>query len=125
MLSSKLLLARSARVHTDFVSVTPLTTKVALLNGPCWRYRVSRMKTSSIHEAVSNPTQRYPRGRWTGPADRAMASEQHLGALFRELNGDDSALLHDATERRNAMLEAIAARPPFMTAMDCPMTDAA
>jgi hypothetical protein len=44
--------------------------------------------------------------------------------LLRNLNADDSALLADATERLTAILEAAAVRPPFMTAMDCPMPEA-
>ena len=68
--------------------------------------------------------QRYPRGRWSSPATRPATSDR-LGALLRSLNADDSALLADTTERLTAILEAAAVRPPFMTAMDCPMPEAA
>lgn len=68
--------------------------------------------------------QRYPCGRWSSPATRPATCDR-LGALLRSLNADDDALLADATERLTAILEAAAVRPPFMTAMDCPMPEAA
>lgn len=83
------------------------------------------MKTALTTENVATPAQRYPRGRWTSTESCLTPSEQRLGALLRNLSSDDSALLCDATERLTAMLEAAAVRPPFMTAMDCPMPEAA
>lgn len=69
--------------------------------------------------------QRYPLGRWSSPTTRSATSERRLGSLIRSLSTDDPVLIGDATERLTAILEAAAVRPPFMTAMDCPMPEAA
>jgi len=101
-------------VRKDFVSVKPLTTKVALLSSVHREYLARRMNTFSIHEAASNPAQRYPRGRWTSAETRLATRELQLGALSDSLNSDDSALASSSP-----------VRPPFETAMDHPMPDAA
>ena len=124
MMKSTVVVARASSSRKLFASVKDITTKVALLDRAGRRYRVSRMKTDSTAEAAANPMQRYPRGRWSSPSAR-LATSDRLGALLRSLNADDSALLADATERLTAILEAAAVRPPFMTAMDYPMPEAA
>lgn len=72
------------------------------------------MNTTLTNEFGPHPTQRYPRGRWTSPETGLTASELRSGALVMNLNSAASAFVINSP-----------ARPPFMTAMDCPMPEAA